>query len=230
MSFSDFLAGNLLVDYTFRILTGLVCGLLLGVERKVRHHTVGIKTLILITISSTLLSILSHHMAYSGKVTGDPTRIAAGVVTGIGFLGAGTILKTGMNIRGLTTAAIIFTSSAIGLACGNGLYEPALLILFITIMTLTVIEKIEHKFFPVEKHKAIHLKFDSTDIKEDAIRKILTKNHVSINDTNMEVFVKKEQTVLLYLVKFPDSTDTAKVTEELSKLKNITSFTISDEH
>lgn len=230
MSFSELIANNLTLDYTIRILISLVCGLLLGIERKFRHHTVGIKTLILITVSSALLSILSHHMAYSGKVTGDPTRIAAGVVTGIGFLGAGSILKIGLNIRGLTTAAIIFTSSAIGLACGNALYEPAALILLITIITLTIIERIEHKIFPIEKRKVIQLKFDSTEINEAAIRKILVKYQLSINDMNMEVLVKKEQTILSYLVKIPDSTDTEKLTREFSKLKNIISYTFSDDH
>lgn len=220
----------LILDYSIRIAISLVCGLLLGIERKFRHHTVGIKTLTLISVSSCLLSILSHHMAYSGMVKGDPTRIAAGVITGIGFLGAGTILKIGLNIRGLTTAAIIFTASAIGLACGNGLYEPALLTLLIAIITLTIIERIEHKVFSVEKRKLIKLKFDSLDINESSIREILIHNNLSINDTNLEMLVKEKQTILMYLVKFPDSVDTSKVAEEFAKLENITSINFSDEY
>lgn len=106
----------MLLDYSIRIATSFFCGIILGLERRSKQHAVGIRTLALISISSALLSILSINMASAGNGAGDPTRIAAGVITGIGFIGGGAILRQGLNIRGITTAAIIFTASAIGLA------------------------------------------------------------------------------------------------------------------
>ena len=107
-----------LLIYGIRLIISFLCGLLLGIERKSRQNAVGIRTLVLISVSCCLLSILSVYVAqtYStdtGK--GDPTRIISTVITGIGFIGGGAILKQGLNIRGLTTVAIILTKAAIGL-------------------------------------------------------------------------------------------------------------------
>ena len=108
---------NIWIDYAIRLAASLVCGFCLGLERKMRQHTVGIRTLTLLSVSSCLLTIVSSYLASSVAVDGDPTRVAAGVITGIGFLGAGAIVNQGLNIRGLTSAAIIFTSAASGVAC-----------------------------------------------------------------------------------------------------------------
>lgn len=218
---------TLILDYSIRIAVSLLCGLLLGLERKFRHHTVGIKTLILISVSSTLLSILSYHMANMG-VKGDPTRIAAGVVTGIGFLGAGTILKHGLDVRGLTTAALIFTTSAIGLSCGAKLYEPAIITLLIAVITLTLIEKIEHKIFSVEKRKIITIQFDSLEIDELSIEELIKQYNIKISDTNINVLVKEKQTILKYAVLYPHSIDQGKMVNDISKLENISSITFTD--
>ena len=105
---------NIYIEYSARIAASFFCGLLLGFERKTRQHSVGMRTLILISVSSSLLAMLSSIITLEPRVTGgDPTRVAAGVVTGIGFLGAGAILRQGMNIKGLTSAAIIWTAAAI---------------------------------------------------------------------------------------------------------------------
>src|SRR5574344_1733306 len=144
--------GNFYLDCIIRLAFSFVCGFALGLERKTRQHTVGMRTLILISTSCTLMAVLSVYMTQnSGTSGGDPTRIAAGVVTGIGFLGGGAILRQGMNIRGLTSAAIIFTAAAIGLCCGAGLYIPSFITLAISLISLFILQKFEHRFFPAEK-------------------------------------------------------------------------------
>ena len=110
---------NFYIDCLVKLAAAFVCGLFLGIERKRRFHSVGIRTLILISISSMAMGMVSYLMADMGGVTGDPTRIAAGVITGIGFIGGGVIMKQGLNIKGLTTAAIIFGTAGIGLTCGD---------------------------------------------------------------------------------------------------------------
>ena len=103
---------NFYLDCIVKLGAAFLCGLLLGLERKRRFHSVGMRTLILISVSSMLLGIISYTMADLGAVKGDPTRIAAGVVTGIGFIGGGAIMHLGMNIKGLTSAAIIWAACA----------------------------------------------------------------------------------------------------------------------
>ena len=119
----EFFFDNIL-DISLRFALSMICGILLGIERKSRQNAVGIRTLVLISISCCLLSLLSVFIAENASIQGDPTRIASTTVSGIGFIGAGAILKQGLNIRGLTTAAIIFTAAAVGLSCGAGFYLP----------------------------------------------------------------------------------------------------------
>ena len=153
----DFILQNIHLDYLIRLTSSLLCGLCFGIERKAHQHSVGIRTLIFICMSSCLLTILSVYIASEFSVTGDPTRIAAGVITGIGFLGAGAIFHYGLNIRGLTTAAIIFTDASVGIACGAKLYIPALLVMIFSILTLAIVSRLEKKLFPAEKRKNLLL-------------------------------------------------------------------------
>ena len=142
---------NYYIDCLVRIGCSFICGLLLGIERKTRQHPVGLRTLILISVSSTLLSIFSVLIANNPDIPGDPTRVAAGVVTGIGFLGGGAILHQGLNIRGLTSAAVIWTAAALGLACGIGQFFIVGITLLVSLISLVLLEKVEYKLFPAEK-------------------------------------------------------------------------------
>ncbi|MFH1305346.1 MAG: MgtC/SapB family protein, partial [Candidatus Omnitrophota bacterium] len=110
-----------------RILLSALLGGLIGMEREIHGHAAGLRTHILVCIGSTLFMMTSITVAmkYSHLGEVDPSRIAAGVVTGIGFLGAGAIIRYGASIRGLTTAASIWAVAAVGLAVGGGMYEAA---------------------------------------------------------------------------------------------------------
>lgn len=116
-------------DYQFiyensiKLLVSLVLGALIGAEREYKGRNIGFRTIILITLGSTLFTILSFIL---GRET-DPARIASNIVTGVGFLGAGAIFRDGATVRGVTTASIIWISAAIGMACGIAQYEFAIL-------------------------------------------------------------------------------------------------------
>lgn len=116
------------VEQIAKILLALILGSVIGLERKRGHKPAGLRTHALVCLGATLISIIS--MDYFG---GDPARIAAGVVTGIGFLGAGAIIAERGNVRGLTTAASLWVIAAVGLAVGAGAYILA------TIVTLVVL-------------------------------------------------------------------------------------------
>src|SRR4051812_37568844 len=117
-------------DYMFfysnsvKLLVSLVLGALLGAEREYKGRNIGFRTIILITLGSTFFTILSFILGQGG----DQTRVASNIVTGIGFLGAGAIFRDGATVRGVTTASIIWISAAIGMACGIGQYEFAVMV------------------------------------------------------------------------------------------------------
>ena len=99
----------------------LALGAFIGLERELSDKAAGLRTNILICVGSCLFAILSRHLAYTAG--SDTTRIAAQIVSGIGFLGAGAIIRYGMTIRGLTTAACLWTAAGIGMACGMGYWK-----------------------------------------------------------------------------------------------------------
>ena len=219
---------ELYIDYAIRIGVSFICGFCLGIERKSRQHSVGIRTLVLISISSCLLSILSIYMAESFNVTGDPTRIAAGVASGIGFIGGGAIMRYGLNIRGLTTAAIIFTASAVGLACGAALYVPALLTMAALAIVLFIMNRLEKKIFPAAKTKILTIVFGGTDIPKSFLTETMLRYGFIIHDMNIEYDKPLNQTKLVFTSKAPDKLNLIEFTKEIESLEKLVSFKLDD--
>lgn len=124
-----------------RLLLAATLGAAIGFERELRQKSAGLRTNILIAVGSALFTLMSIEMA---EGTGaDPSRIAAQIVTGIGFLGAGAIMRTGSGVQGLTTAAIVWVNAAIGVAAGGGEYRLAVIGTGITMIVLLVLVPIE---------------------------------------------------------------------------------------
>ncbi len=215
-------------DYAIRIAVSFACGFCLGIERKSRQHSVGIRTLVLISISSCLLSILSIYMAETFKVTGDPTRIAAGVASGIGFIGGGAIMRYGLNIRGLTTAAIIFTASAVGLACGAALYIPALLTMLALAIVLFIMNRLEKKIFPAAKSKLVTITINGTDIPKSFLTDTMQRYGFIIHDMNVEYDKPANQTKLVFTTKTPDRLRLMEFTKEIESLESLINFKLDD--
>jgi len=126
------------IELVARLILGFVLSGLVGIEREVSLKPAGLRTHILVGLGSTLLTIMSSH-AFPGS---DPSRIAASIVVGIGFLGAGTIIKTEEKVIGLTTAATLWMVAAIGVATGAGLYILAIVstLLAFIVLKLTIFE------------------------------------------------------------------------------------------
>lgn len=126
-----------------RLVLSVVLGGFIGLERQVHRRTAGLRTHILVSLGSCLIMLTSMYVfdIYSSRTTIDPSRIAAGVITGIGFLGAGAILRAEEGVRGLTTAASLWIVAGIGLAVGCGFYSASL---FTTALTLIVLFFLRH--------------------------------------------------------------------------------------
>lgn len=135
------IAANLFLSF---LLGGLI-----GWFREKEGKTAGMRTHILVSLGSALLMVLSIKMVEFGA--SDPGRIAAGVVTGIGFLGAGCIVQTGSGVTGITTAASIWITAAIGMACGGGFYFSALVASLLTITALQGLREMEIRVIKTKK-------------------------------------------------------------------------------
>lgn len=123
-----------------KIVIAFALGALMGIEREYRNKPAGFRTMILITVGATLFTILSSYIAV------NPDRIAANIITGIGFIGAGVIFKEGLKVSGMTTAASIWMSAAIGMAVGYGAFYLAAIVTLLMLFTLILLAKLEDVF------------------------------------------------------------------------------------
>jgi putative Mg2+ transporter-C (MgtC) family protein len=134
-----------------RVLIALLCGIVMGLERERLERAAGLRTHALVAVSSCLVMIVSIHgfgdTAGAANVALDPSRVAAQVVSGIGFLGAGVIIFRKNTISGLTTAASIWSAAAVGLACGGGLFWAAAIVTTIILGIQTILRFFEYRFF-----------------------------------------------------------------------------------
>ncbi|MCT4671772.1 MAG: MgtC/SapB family protein [Prolixibacteraceae bacterium] len=175
-------------DMIFRIIISMFLGLVIGIERETQRQPAGLRTHTLICVGSTLLMLISIFIPqhYYGIYNLDPTRIAAQVVTGIGFVGAGAIIKMGANIRGLTTAATIWATGAIGLAAGSGMCFIALISTALVIFILFFFNLIEKYFLSPSSLKTITIKTPSQHYNLNTIERILKDKNTKIRSHNIE--------------------------------------------
>ena len=124
-----------------RLLLAALLGGILGFERELRQKSAGLRTNILIAVGSALFTVMSYELA--DTAVADPSRIAAQIVTGIGFLGAGAIMRTGSGVQGLTTAATVWVNAAIGVAAGGGEYRLAWIATGVTLLALLLLSPVE---------------------------------------------------------------------------------------
>lgn len=213
-----------------RIILSFLAGGILGVERKMHQQFVGIRTLALISVGSTLIMLLSMFCVYvlSPSGTADPGRIAAQVVSGIGFLGAGAIIKQGLNVKGLTSAAIIWVSASLGLAIGAGMYIPAFIVLIVCSVSLPLVEKIEDKFFPAEYTKHLHLVFDNKRISLDELKNTLTSKGLIVVSTDVMRTIGEKRTEILFVVKTPQNLDIFDLTDSIKQIGKLDQFRLTD--
>ena len=129
------------LDLGLRLTVGLVLGAIIGFERELQRQPAGFRTHSLVSLGAALFTVVSAY-GFSGDLV-DPTRIAAQIVSGIGFIGAGTILQHRGHIRGLTTAASLWSVAAIGTAAGAGLYIVAIVGTLLILIVLSILDRIE---------------------------------------------------------------------------------------
>lgn len=181
------------ITIILRMTAAIFLAALLGTERELTGKVAGLRTHILVCAGAcvfTLLSIYGFKIATSEEFSGvnDPARIGAQIITGIGFIGAGTIMRNGSNILGITTAATLWMAAAIGMACGCGMFSIAIFATLSTLFVLILIRQFEKKFLSdyLKKYRNIKINI-SCDIENiDCVNKI-----IDMNFNNITKFEKK---------------------------------------
>ncbi len=138
-------------DILIRIIFAIILGSIIGLERELTNKSAGLRTQIMVCLGACIFTILSIH-GFATAVTlyplGDPSRVAAQIITGIGFIGAGTVLRQGLTVTGLTTASTLWIVAAIGMACGCGKISIAVVSTILSVAILVLIRIFERKLLP----------------------------------------------------------------------------------
>jgi len=206
-----------------RLCLGFLAGAVIGFERSHQRQVAGLRTHILIATGSTLLMLLSIYLPQRYMITpsGDPGRIAAQVVSGIGFLGAGAIIRLGNNVRGLTTAASLWFVAAVGLAIGSGMYLIAGIAEALGLVTLFFLSIMEKRIFPTERYKLLEISYkDNTSSTKEAFD-IIRDSGIQVQSTDIHQGAKDKGTRITLLVRIPSTTDIAAIARALKASANV---------
>ena len=178
-----------IVSIVFRFLLATACGAVIGYERGKKRHAAGLRTHIVVCIGAASVMMLSQYLAVLTGSNGDPARLGAQVISGIGFLGAGTIVITGhqrgQHVRGLTTAAGLWASACMGLAIGAGFYECVLLGFALIFLAMRLLPAIESLIVENARNMNIYVEFQSLDDVGEIINRIKSQG-VQIYEVDIE--------------------------------------------
>lgn len=215
------------IDIFLRLLLSTLLGGAIGLERESLNRPAGFRTHILVCAGSALIMMVSLHMfeLFEGRANLDPARIAAQVVSGIGFLGAGTIIREGASVKGLTTAASLWTVSGIGLASGSGFYSGAIIATVVVFITLISFGKIEHLLISRKHQYIANLMIEDSPGQIGKIGTALGSIGVSIYNIQMD-HEKEGLVILRLLIRTPSHIKIPEIINTLSHVSGITSIEI----
>lgn len=207
----DYLREFNLVSVCVRLLLAILLSGALGIERERHGKAAGLRTHILVCLGSTLAAMTGLYIAEIGGETSDVTRVAAQVISGIGFLGAGTIMvRNKSTVTGLTTAACVWSTGALGLAIGFGFYEAALLCAVFMLLTAGQFNKLERKLFHRSREVSIYAEFVDARQLNDSLKQIrdcgyrVVQLHLTQTRTNLPDGIGAEMVIGTERVANPD--------------------------
>jgi putative Mg2+ transporter-C (MgtC) family protein len=210
-----------------KLLLASLLGGLIGLEREVHGRPAGFRTHLLVALGSCLFVISSIHFyelygnrGGSGPLGVDPSRIAAQVVTGIGFLGAGAIIREGASIRGLTTAACLWVAAAIGLACGAGLFLVSFLVTCLALLSLLLLKKVEYRLRR-DVYLAVKIWSDEGKDQLATISGLLEASRMEIVKVSLERDLEKRELQLEYSVRSSDPGQSFELIDQLAAVPGV---------
>ena len=207
-----------------RLVCALILGGIIGLEREFHGREAGFRTHILVTMGSALFTLLSLYFCETFKILGatDPSRIAAQVVTGIGFLGAGAIIRSGTSIRGLTTAASLWAMAGVGMATGAGFYSAALVCSFLVFSSLVLLTRIDRRLTRREIYRIIHIESAHSTGTMEEIRKILSQYRADVRNYNARKTSANNRFVFEVNIKLSSASDIDCISNQIMEMPSIT--------
>lgn len=214
------------MDIFLRLFLSVLLGGIIGIERESVNRPAGFRTHVLVCTGSTLTMLVSIYMfeKYRLLTTMDPARIAAQVVSGIGFLGAGTILRVGPTVKGLTTAASLWTVGSIGLAIGCGFYLAAVVATLLTFITLMSLSRIENLIIGRKLLHSMCLIVDDKPGQIGKIGTILGEMGVSIKKIRIESEKDDSKVIIRLSIRLPSNVKLDEVISRFSQVEGIYSI------
>ena len=218
---------------TQRLLLSLLFGGAIGLERSYHGRPAGFRTHALVCMSTSLLMLLSAFdsawitPSSITRTTLDPTRMAQGIMTGIGFLGAGAIIKEGLTVRGLTTAASIWITAAIGVLIGIGFYFPAVLTLALTLGTLSVFRYLEQKL-PAQFYAQFMVRFaPQARLPENEMRELIARHGFTIANLSYRLARADHFFEYRMVIRTERAANARALSDTLSTLDDVREFRLS---
>lgn len=220
-----------LTNSVFRLFMAMLIGCIIGWERKRKGQMAGMRTFTLISMGACLAMLLSIYVPqeYLGLKNGDPGRIAAQVVTGVGFLGGGAMIQQKGSIRGLTTAAGIWVVATLGLTIGVGMYGAAIVATVLVMATLISLEQWEHKVRIGQESRVVNLKIEGIVDNVDQFKRIFAHNHMHVSNFYIEIDYEKSESEISFVILSKRGADYLKVFEALRDLRPAKSITLSSQ-
>lgn len=219
------------VNAVAKLLLSLLLGSLVGLERRQKGQIAGMRTFSLISMGATLAMLVSIYIPqeYLGLKNGDPGRIAAQVISGIGFLGAGTIIQMKGAVRGLTTAAGIWMVACIGLAVGAGMYVVGTASALFILIVLRLFDVLEKHLLKSAEQKIVRIKVGRIVTDASLYREQFRKFDVHISDEFLRYDYTANITTLNFMVRSRANIDFVGLFEDIHKQGDILSITLSNE-
>ncbi|MGK0552234.1 MgtC/SapB family protein [Enterococcus faecalis] len=223
-----------IVEIIVRLSLAMVIGGVIGYERQYKNRPAGLRTHILVCMGATIIALIQDQIAFealrdainnpdlTGVVRSDQARLIAQVVSGIGFLGAGTIIVTKQSVTGLTTAASLWAVAGLGIATGMGYYAIAITSFVGVFFALTLVKKI----IRVPSTKKLEIRYIHKKETKEFINDYFEKRNIEIYDVNFDVTLNEDIRIYknVYTIDLPPKLTYAEVIEELSAHKNVTNI------
>ncbi|NLE84114.1 MAG: MgtC/SapB family protein [Chloroflexi bacterium] len=211
-------------DMLIRVGLSLVLGGIIGFERERDSQPAGLRTHMILVIGACLAMMLSINIADSAGT--DPTRLAAQVVSGIGFLGAGAILRSGFTVKGLTTATTLWTMAIVGLAVGSGYYVVSIVTTVVLMIVLSVLDVYEKRFVRINVIRNVVIEVHDTKGIIRAVRKTMARIADQVITFSVQKSVKGKTLRLEIVARFNRSEKLENMVEQISEIEGVKSFKI----
>ena len=214
-----------------KLTLSLLLGCVVGLERKRKGQIAGLRTFALISMGATLAMILSIYIPqeYMGLKNGDPGRVAAQVITGVGFLGAGAIIQMKGSVRGLTTAAGIWMVATIGMAVGVGMYLVSVIATLLIIFILVTLERYEHKLNIGQESKIVRVKVKGILGTQSDYSAIFARHSIHVSDEYLKFDYEQNFTIINFVILTKGGVDFAALFREIHDVQPTISITLTNE-